>query len=137
VFRSGHPQSSDRVSQVLLVDDEPALRQFAARILIEEGYIVHEAMDGAEALERVTASAAQFDVVVSDIVMPRLNGVELLAVLSVSFPEIPVVLMSAYGTAELTERGIAAPCAVLSKPFSAEHLLDEVRRCLRDRSEPG
>lgn len=110
------------------------MRRFAARVLAAEGYIIHEASDGAEALEQVRASAEQLDVVISDIVMPRLNGVELLLALSLSHPEIPVVLMSGYGTEELTERGIAAPCAVLSKPFSAERLLDEVRRCLRDRS---
>jgi two-component system cell cycle sensor histidine kinase/response regulator CckA len=121
-------------AHVLLVDDEPLLRQFAARVLSEGGYAVYEATDGADALEQVEARAALLDVVVSDIVMPRVNGVELLQALSLSHPELPVVLMSGYGVAQLCERGIPPPCVILAKPFLAEHLLDEVRRCLRDRS---
>jgi CheY-like chemotaxis protein len=97
------------------------------------GYTIHEASDGAEALERVHADALLFDVIVSDLVMPRMNGVELLQTLSTSYPELPVILISGYGIAELAERGIAAPCAVLAKPLVPELLLAEVRRCLRRR----
>ena len=73
------------------------------------------------------------DVVVSDIVMPRLTGVELLQTLAADNPEIPVILMSGYGTAQLAEQGIASPCGVLAKPFPPERLLEEVRRCIRPR----
>ena len=121
-------------AHVLLVDDEPLLRRFASRVLSEGGYVVHEATDGADALEQVSVRGDLLDVVVSDIVMPRVNGVELLQALSLSHPELPVVLMSGYGVAQLSERGIAPPCGILAKPFEAERLLDEVKRCLRDRS---
>jgi two-component system, cell cycle sensor histidine kinase and response regulator CckA len=134
VFPAGHRPTDAAAPHVLVVDDEPLLRRFAVRVLAADGYILHEASDGFEALELVNADAELLDVVVSDIVMPRVNGVELLETLSVTHPELPVVLMSGYATPELTELGIAAPCAVLSKPFSAERLLDEVRRCLRSRS---
>jgi two-component system cell cycle sensor histidine kinase/response regulator CckA len=133
VFPAGHRPTDAAASQVLVVDDEPLLRRFAARVLVEDGYIILEASDGAEALELVNAGAELLDLVVSDIVMPRMNGVELLQILSVTQPQLPVVLMSGYGTPQLAERGIAAPCGILSKPFSAERLLDEVRRCLRSR----
>ncbi len=102
-------------------------------MLESEGYSVHEASDGAEALDRVRADGDAFDVIVSDIVMPRMNGIELLQTLSTAYPELPVILISGYGTAELADRGIAAPCAVLAKPLVAELLLAEVRRCLRRR----
>jgi DNA-binding NtrC family response regulator len=68
--------------------------------------------------------------VVSDIVMPRLNGVQLLEALAVSHPDLPIILMSGYAPTQLAERGIAAPCSVLSKPFSPQSLLAEVQRCL-------
>ena len=71
--------------------------------------------------------------VVSDIVMPRLNRVELVQALATTHPELPVILMTGYGAGALAERGIAAPCAVLAKPFAAERLLDEVRRCVKER----
>ena len=117
---------------ILLVDDEGAVRRFAIRVLEREGYIVLEARDGAEALELVEQGHV-FDVVVSDIVMPRLNGVELMQALSASKPELPVILMSGYATGALAELGITAPCGILAKPFPAERLLEEVRRCTRQR----
>lgn len=116
---------------VLVVDDESAIRHFAVRVLVQEGYGVVEAGDGAEALELITQGGISFEVVVSDIVMPRLNGVELIQALSVSHPDLPVILMSGYATVALAELGIAAPCAILAKPFPAERLLEEVRRCCR------
>jgi DNA-binding NtrC family response regulator len=63
--------------------------------------------------------------------MPRLNGVQLLQELALSHPQVPVILMSGYAAGQLEAMGIAAPCAMLSKPFSAEQLVGEVRRCLR------
>lgn len=123
-----------RMPQVLVVDDEATVRRFAARVLESEGYVVHEAQDGAEALALVRAGPSGVDCVVSDVVMPRLTGVELLQALSVCAPSLPVILMSAYGAMQLADRGIAAPCAMLRKPFSPEHLLAEVRRCLAPRS---
>ena len=120
-------------SHVLVVDDEPAVRRLLARLLEAEGYTIHEAADGADALELVRADGDLFDVIVSDIVMPRINGVELMQVLSTAFPDLPVILISAYGNAELADRGIAAPCAVLGKPIVPELLLAEVRRCSRRR----
>ena len=58
---------------ILVVDDEPSIRRFAARVLLEEGFPVREAADGAQALEIVRAGGVS--VLVSDVVMPRLNGV--------------------------------------------------------------
>jgi DNA-binding NtrC family response regulator len=116
---------------VLVVDDELLIRWFAARVLSEEGFGIHEASDGAEALELIRAGITAVDLVLSDIVMPRMNGVELLQSLSTLRPDLPVILMSGYGTAQLAELGIASPCGVLAKPFSPEALVAEVRRCIR------
>lgn len=118
---------------VLVVDDETAVRRFAVRVLEREGYVVVEARDGIDALELLKQESIVVDVVVSDIVMPRLNGVELMQALVVSHPELPVILMSGYATGALAELGIAAPCAILRKPFPADRLLEEVRRCVRQR----
>jgi two-component system, cell cycle sensor histidine kinase and response regulator CckA len=120
---------------VLVVDDESAVRRIAARVLEREGYGVVEARDGMEALELIEHDGTQVEVVVSDIVMPRLNGVELMQALSVSHPDLPVILMSGYATGALAELGIAAPCAILPKPFPSEQLLEEVRRCIRQRDQ--
>jgi DNA-binding NtrC family response regulator len=114
---------------ILVVDDEPSIRRFAARALLEQGFAVREAADGAQALEMVSAGGVS--VLVSDVVMPRLNGVQLMEALARSHPQLPVLLMSGYAAPELEGMGIAAPCGLLTKPFSAEQLIEEVRRCLR------
>jgi two-component system, cell cycle sensor histidine kinase and response regulator CckA len=116
---------------VLVVDDEPGVRRFATRALEREGYSVLQAGDGTEALELLSSRNGAIEVVVSDIVMPRMNGVELMQSLATSHPHLPVILMSGYATTALSELGIAAPCSVLSKPFTAERLLEEVQRCIR------
>ncbi|HEY3012569.1 MAG TPA: response regulator [Gemmatimonadales bacterium] len=132
-FSPVSPAHSGAGVSVLVVDDETAVRRFAARVLEREGFGVIEATDGAEALELVQVQGAPIDVVVTDIVMPRLNGVELMQALFLSHPDIPVILMSGYATSALSELGIATPCSILTKPFAAERLLAEVHRCVRSR----
>jgi DNA-binding NtrC family response regulator len=118
---------------ILVVDDETAVRRFAVRVLQRDGYGVLEAADGADALEVLRSGKATVDAIVSDIVMPRLNGVELMHGVAESHPHVPVILMSGYATAALSELGIATPCSILPKPFPAERLLAEVHRCVRSR----
>jgi two-component system cell cycle sensor histidine kinase/response regulator CckA len=129
-FSRGSPTRAGAAVSVLVVDDEAAVRRFAARVLARDGFEVLEATDGADALELLKTSTSPVEIVVSDIVMPRLNGVELMEALSISHPGLPVILMSGYATAALSELGIATPCSILTKPFPAERLLAEVHRCM-------
>jgi two-component system cell cycle sensor histidine kinase/response regulator CckA len=121
---------SGNAESVLVVDDEPGVRRFASRVLREGGYEVKEAVDGLEALTLIRSGVDDLGAVVSDIVMPRMNGVELLQSLSLERPRLPVILMSGYDRNHLTRLGIVSPCGVLSKPFPPERLLQEVRRCI-------
>jgi len=122
--RTGSPR-------ILVVDDEPVIRRFAARVLKDEGFEVLEAEDGAEALRLLRERISDVDAVVSDIVMPKVNGVELLQMVATIRPMLPVLLMSGYAHTQLAGMGIAAPCAILPKPFAAEQLIEEVKRCLK------
>ena len=124
------PGPPDAAGSVLVVDDEPAVRRLACRVLQEAGYAVLEAADGADALSLIRSGAVDPDAVVSDIVMPRMSGVQLLESLSLERPRLPVILMSGYGTDQLSRRGIASPCGILAKPFPPDLLLAEVRRCI-------
>ncbi len=128
---SGDEQKASE--HVLVVDDDPGIRHIISRMLLDAGYFAHEASDGLEALELIKGGDPAIDVVVSDIVMPRLNGVELLQELSRIRPSLPIILISAYGLDELRQRGIVPPCALLSKPFPPERLIAEVRRCIAER----
>ena len=89
-----------------------------------------EAADGLDALSQIRSGVAELRAVVSDVVMPRMNGVELLRSLSLERPRLPVILMSGYDMNQLSRLGIATPCSVLSKPFPPERLVAEVRRCI-------
>jgi CheY-like chemotaxis protein len=121
--------------QILVVDDEPDVREMVCRMLAQGGYGTCEAADGAEALASLRAGLP-VDLVLSDVAMPQLNGVQLVEALSVSHPGLPVLLMSGYAVQDLVARGIAAPCGIVMKPFTPERLLDEVRRCLSEWSAP-
>jgi CheY-like chemotaxis protein len=130
--------ASGNMEAVLVVDDEPSVRRFACRVLREAGYGVREAADGLAALSLIRSGVFDLDAVVSDIVMPRMNGVELLQSLSLERPRLPVILMSGYDMNQLTRLGIVSPCGVLSKPFPPDLLLAEVRRCIAlEASGPG
>jgi CheY-like chemotaxis protein len=134
---SEHSESGNMAS-VLVVDDEPSVRRFACRVLREAGFGVREAADGLDALSLIRSGVVDLDAVVSDIVMPRMNGVELLQSLSLERPRLPVILMSGYDMNQLTRLGIVGPCGVLSKPFPPDLLLAEVRRCIAlEASGPG
>ncbi len=120
---------------ILVVDDDLSVRRYVARVLRDEGYAVHEAGDGGEAEEFLDQPPPAVDLLLSDVVMPRLNGVELLERVSVKHPRLPCILMSGYANTQLVDLGIASPCAILAKPFSAEALIEEVRRCLPSKSD--
>ncbi len=108
---------------VLVVEDDRALRTLMVRTLSEKGYRAVEARDGIEALEKL-ASDSEIELVVTDIVMPRMNGVELAQQLAAS-ARARLLFVSAYGK-EYTE----LPASLLEKPFSQAALIAEVERLL-------
>jgi len=127
-----HPQAERR--RILVVDDEPGVRHYIKRMLLENGYAVHEARDGAEALDLVRAAPGFHELVVADIVMPRLNGIALVESLALVNPALPCILISGYAPPELAKFGLAAPCGVLLKPLDPDLFLREVERCLPQRN---
>lgn len=117
--------------RVLLADDEPAVRRMAQRILERMGFEVHTAADGAEALELFRAAPGSFCALVSDITMPRCNGVDAALAMRALRPTLPVVLMSGYTSeATLSLSGGSAPYARIQKPFAVEALRGALQRVL-------
>src|SRR2546427_10842107 len=104
-----------------------------ASLLQEAGFSVHEAKDGLEALEFVQSVPDLLDVVVSDVVMPRLDGVALVQRIATVCSDLPCILVSGYGIPQLEALGIPAPCGILTIPVPPDVLQNEVRRCLRQR----
>jgi CheY-like chemotaxis protein len=108
-----------------VVEDEASVRQLCARILEEEGYRVLTARDGLEALAMLEAAGTGIQLVISDLKMPRLDGLQLSANLAARRTAPPMILISGYSIDQPTDRPI------ISKPFHATDLLTEVARMLR------
>ncbi len=132
------PSRSARAT-VLIVDDEESVRLLLRRQLAGAGHVVLEARSGPEALGLVRQHFERLDLVLSDVVMPAMNGTELAAAIAAEFPGLPVVLMSAYAPAGLTRVGFGeAIVPVLRKPFDLAVLLELVRTATdRPRSPKG
>lgn len=114
-------------TRVLLVDDEPSLRITLAANLELDGYEVIEAASGEEALD--LAEKHTFDVVLSDIRMPGMNGVELFRALRAKRPTLPCILMSAFSIEELVSSALSEGVfTLLPKPFDIEAALKVLRK---------
>lgn len=119
------------VETILLVEDEVAVRRMASRTLAGQGYTVLEAANGAEALVLLGQPGSRVDLVISDLVMPVLNGRELAERLAVDRPQIPMLFMSGYADDDIVRRGLLRPGApFLQKPFLPADLLRLVRDVL-------
>jgi PAS domain S-box-containing protein len=116
---------------ILLVEDEDALREVTRRILIAAGYKVIVAMNGLDALGVAEAHGARIDVLLSDVVMPQLNGSQLAEQLLVQRPSIRVLLMSGFAQPILDSGGhLGDGIALIEKPFSGPALLAKVAQIL-------
>ena len=120
---------------VLVVDDEEGLRTLVCRTLRAEGYGTLEAAHGAEALEVMENAPEPVDLVVTDVVMPGMDGRELGRRLTQRWPTLPILYISAYDVNDIFRRGSPRSSApFLQKPFPAEGLITRVQQLLSSRS---
>ena len=112
---------------ILIVDDDIVIRTLIQAILSNEGYATLCAQDGQEALELSRKHAGEINLVVSDVVMPRMSGAALAERLATERPQASILFISGYtDLAELPEDS-----EFLQKPFGLEVLLCRVRQLLR------
>jgi PAS domain S-box-containing protein len=113
---------------VLVVEDESVVRSLARRVLEEQGYAVYQAPNGAVALEFLSTHPGTVDLVLTDIVMPRMNGRELAEKIAEQAPSLPVLFMSGYSGDEIMQRGLTSTeIPFLQKPLTPEKLAAAVR----------
>jgi len=126
--------------RVLLVEDEDSVRRWIARTLRERGYTVLEARDGVEALAAAESHGLAFDVLATDVDMPRLSGIELARQLTLRRPDLRVLFFSGSSQEKLEgPESCVADSRFLQKPFPAEALFAALRALLgasRGLSEP-
>lgn len=123
------------MATILVVDDEKPVRQFLVAAFEQEGHQVLEAYHGRHALNVLASSGVRPDLVLSDVMMPIVGGVELCGILKAdaSTADIPVVLMSA---AHSRASAISSADAVIAKPFDLDTLDALIERLLTHRPPP-
>jgi len=120
---------------ILVVDDEPLMLRYIGTILRGNGYEVILADGGDEALAVCKSAACCFDLMITDVAMPRMNGRELADCMNRRHPEAPIIFVSGYPKsreilAGLTGRGLSNGYTYLEKPFAGKKLLEIVRTAL-------
>jgi len=118
------------VAHVLIVDDEVNIRRVLAAMLKREGYEATTAADGEQAL--AVLAKTPVDVVVTDLVMPRMGGMELLQKVSADFPDVPVIVITAHGSVDSAVSALKAGAFdYITKPFEQEELKKVIAKAAR------
>ena len=135
VVDAGAAQPNFAGRSILIIDDEPSVRQIATSILKRAGASVHTAASGDDALVWVRDARPSLDLVLLDLTMPGLSGEETLSLLHTLLPELPVILMSGYSESGILNRlGQQGAVDFLQKPFELDALLGRIRSVLDRRA---
>ncbi|MBE0476895.1 MAG: response regulator [Coriobacteriia bacterium] len=121
-------------SSVLVVDDAAFMRMMIRDILSKEGYVIHEAVNGRDAVEKYAEVGP--DLVTMDITMPEMNGIEALREIRRSDPHAKILMVSAMGQQQMIVEALESGALdFLVKPFQPTKVLETVKKCLQ--STPG
>jgi signal transduction histidine kinase/ActR/RegA family two-component response regulator len=119
---------------ILVVEDEPAVRDIVRHVLQARGYLVLQAQDGREALRISKQHDGPIDLLLTDVVMPEMSGRELAGRLASRHPTMPVIFMSGYTDTAVVHHGVLDPGTIfLQKPFTPDALARKVRQVLDTR----
>jgi two-component system cell cycle sensor histidine kinase/response regulator CckA len=135
-FSTSEPRTASKDTKrgsetILLVEDEEAVRGLTSRILEKQGYRVIAAQHGREAMEIASKESGRIDLVLTDVVMPGMNGRGLVERLTGIRPRIKSLYMSGYTDDDIIRRGFIEPSrSFLQKPFTSDNLLQTVRKVL-------
>ena len=127
---SGAGERSPAGGRILLVEDEPRVRHFTARVLREAGYDVVEAANAEEALALAATGLSTFQLLITDVVLPGQHGPALAEALTERVPDLAVLFVSGYTDAVARQAIATGRRAFLEKPFSPQSLLARVRQAL-------
>lgn len=122
------------MSRVLIADDEDSMRSLVARAIAMDGHDIVTAEDGAEALEILSRENGGFDLLLSDIKMPIMDGIALALTAARDFPDVTILLMTGFADQRERASGLDAIVHdVVTKPFSVADIRSAVARALASR----
>lgn len=117
------------MARILLAEDEPSVQEFVQRALVHRGHDVTAVNDGSEALEAL--EEGRFDLLLTDIVMPRVDGVALALKAAKDYPKMPIVMMTGYAAERDRAHNLDSLVhEVVSKPFTLTDICDIVEDAL-------
>jgi CheY-like chemotaxis protein len=123
------------MARILIAEDDDILRAFVVRALDGDGHDLTEAVDGATALAALNSFNGEFDLLLSDVKMPRMDGIELALATGRRHPDIAIMLMTGYADQRERAYGLDALVHdVISKPFSIDQITRVVREALVQRN---
>ena len=126
------------IHTILVVDDAGVVRRLSFRILSEAGYRVFEAAGAVEALEVMEMLHGHLDLVIVDVVMPEVNGIDLVRMIRERWSEPQILFMSAYPAEVLAREGLKdLQVQFLAKPFTRDELLSAVQRAIKPGKPNG
>jgi two-component system cell cycle sensor histidine kinase/response regulator CckA len=135
-FTRGHSapvEKSDNFETVLVVEDEDIVRELVCEVLEDQGYNVICARDGLEALEMAAGFDGTIHLLVTDVIMPHMNGHELAEKLSRVRPDTKILYVSGYSANDIGDHGILDPrIELLQKPFTPQTLARKIRDVILD-----
>lgn len=116
---------------ILLVDDDIVVLAALSKLLSHFGYVVAGASNSVAAMNYVTGSRKCFDLIITDLAMPGIGGVEFMATVKKTFPDVPVIVMTGHTERCTNEEAVrCGASAYLAKPFETPHFINTIERAL-------
>ena len=122
------------MAKILIAEDDEVVREMVVRALTEDGHELTAAADGAEALEALNRQSGKFDLLLSDVKMPVMDGIALALAAGPDHPDVPIMLMTGYADQRERAHGLDALVHdVIAKPFTVDQIKSAVREALVHR----
>jgi len=120
-----------RKKKVLVVEDEPTVRNVCDLILRRNGFDPILVMDGVQGLSTFEERHEEICLVLSDVAMPNMGGIEMVRTLFETFHHPNVIMMSGRNLSDLVPEDVKRLCSIIEKPFTPQGLIEAVRKCLK------
>jgi len=120
-----------RKTKVLVVEDEPTVRNVCDLILRRNGFDPILVMDGVQGLSTFEERHEEICLVLSDVAMPNMGGIEMVRTLFETYHHPNVIMMSGRNLSDLVPEDVKRLCSIIEKPFTPQGLIEAVRKCLK------